>query len=91
MLKASVEDGVKSIVATPHMFSQLSKIKEMTRYARSLGLIVNAGHGLKYHNTRPIARIPGMEELNIGHSIISRSVFVGLESAVKEMVKIIKG
>ena len=70
---------------------ELKKIKDMTKYAQSLGLTVNAGHGLKYHNTRPIARIPGMEELNIGHSIISRAVFVGLESAVKEMIKIIKG
>lgn len=69
---------------------ELNKIKEMTKYARNLGLIVNAGHGLKYHNTKPIARIPGVEELNIGHSIISRSVFVGLESAVKEMIKVIK-
>ena len=69
---------------------ELAKIKDMTRYARGLGLTVNAGHGLKYHNTRAIARIPGIEELNIGHSIISRAVFVGLETAVKEMVKIIK-
>ncbi len=70
---------------------ELKKIKNMTKYAQGLGLIVNAGHGLKYHNTKPIARIPGMEELNIGHSIISRAVFVGLESAVREMIKIIKG
>jgi len=70
---------------------ELTKIKEMTKYAQSLGLIVNAGHGLKYHNTKPIARIPGIEELNIGHSIISHAVFVGLESAVKEMIRIIKG
>ncbi len=70
---------------------ELKKIINMTKYARSLGLIVNAGHGLKYHNTRPIARIPGIEELNIGHSIISRAVFVGLKSAVGEMIKIIKG
>ena len=69
---------------------ELKKIKDMTRYAQDLGLTVNAGHGLKYHNTRPIARIPGIEELNIGHSIISRAVFVGLAAAVKEMVKIIK-
>ena len=69
---------------------ELKKIKDMTRYAQDLGLTVNAGHGLKYHNTRPIARIPGIEELNMGHSIISRAVFVGLAAAVKEMVKIIK-
>ena len=69
---------------------ELKKIKDMTRYARDLGLIVNAGHGLKYHNTKAIARIPGIEELNIGHSIISHAVFVGLAAAVKEMVRIIK-
>ena len=62
----------------------------MTRFAQQLGLVVNAGHGLKYNNTKPVARIPGIEELNIGHSIISRSVFIGLGKAVKEMVKIIK-
>jgi pyridoxine 5-phosphate synthase len=69
---------------------ELKKIKDMTQYAQSLGLIVNAGHGLKYHNTKPIARIPGIEELNIGHSIIAYAVFVGLENAVREMIKIIK-
>jgi pyridoxine 5-phosphate synthase len=61
----------------------------MTLYARKLGLIVNAGHGLKYHNTRAVARIPGIEELNIGHSIISHAVFVGLTKAVKEMKAIV--
>ena len=69
---------------------ELKKIKDMTRYAKDLGLTVNAGHGLKYHNTKPIARIPGVEELNIGHSIISRAIFVGLSAAVREMVKIIR-
>jgi len=64
---------------------ELRKIKNMTQYALDLGLTVNAGHGLKYHNTKTIARIPGIKELNIGHSIISRAVFIGLESAVKEM------
>ena len=58
--------------------------------ARSLGLGVNAGHGLNYKNVQEIARIKGIEELNIGHSIISRAVFVGLEQAVKEMLKLIR-
>jgi pyridoxine 5-phosphate synthase len=49
------------------------------------GLRVNAGHGLTYWNVNPVARIPGMEELNIGHSIISRAALVGLERAVREM------
>ena len=68
---------------------ELKKINAMTQFARSLGLTVSAGHGLKYHNTKAIARIPGMYELNIGHSIISRAVFVGLENAVKEMLVIV--
>jgi len=70
---------------------ELKKIKNMTQYAQSLGLIVNAGHGLKYHNTKAIARIPGIGELNIGHSIISHAIFVGLNSAVREMKKLVKG
>ncbi|MCS6960264.1 MAG: pyridoxine 5'-phosphate synthase [Pseudanabaenaceae cyanobacterium SKYGB_i_bin29] len=53
--------------------------------ALRLGLRVNAGHGLTYWNVQPIACIPGMEELNIGHSIISRAVLVGLDRAVREM------
>ena len=69
---------------------ELKKIKNMTQYAQSLGLTVNAGHGLKYHNTKAIARIPGIEELNIGHSIVSHAIFVGLESAVREMKKLVK-
>lgn len=68
---------------------ELDKLQRMTQYARSLGLTVNAGHGLKYHNVKAVARIPGMEELNIGHSIITRAVFVGLEAAVREMKEIV--
>jgi pyridoxine 5-phosphate synthase len=70
---------------------ELKKLTAMTAYAHARGLTVNAGHGLKYHNTRPIVMIPGMHELNIGHSIISYAVFVGLERAVKEMRKIVRG
>lgn len=65
---------------------ELKKIQHMTAYGIRSGMTVNAGHGLKYHNTRPIAEIPGMHELNIGHSIISRAVFTGLDTAVKEML-----
>ena len=69
---------------------ELRKIDVMTQYARHLGLTVNAGHGLKYDNTQPIASVSGIHELNIGRSIISRAVFVGLEKAVKEMVKLVR-
>ncbi len=67
---------------------ELKKIVQMTHYAHTHGLIVNAGHGLKYDNTTPIAQIPGMHELNIGHSIISYAISVGLANAVKEMKKL---
>jgi len=59
--------------------------------ARTLGLRVNAGHGLTYWNVYPVACIPGMEELNIGHTIISRAALVGLERAVREMKHAILG
>jgi len=59
------------------------------RFAEERGLIVNAGHGLKYHNTRAVAKIKGIDELNIGHSVISRGLFVGLANAVKEMKRLV--
>ena len=69
---------------------EFAQIKAMTLYARRLGMIVNAGHGLNYDNIYAIARIKGMAELNIGHAIMSRAVFVGLKQAVREMINIIK-
>lgn len=69
---------------------ELTTLKEMTAFARGLGMTVNAGHGLKYNNVQAIARITGITELNIGHSIVSRALFVGLETAVREMVKCIR-
>ena len=53
------------------------------------GLVLNAGHGLNYVNVGPVAQICGMDELNIGHSIVSRSVFSGLRTAVRDMKKLI--
>jgi pyridoxine 5-phosphate synthase len=64
---------------------EFEKIAEAAQLAGSLGLRVGAGHGLNYVNVRKIARIPEVEELNIGHSIISRAALVGLERAVREM------
>ena len=66
------------------------KIQQMTAFAIKNDITVNAGHGLNYDNVQPIAQIEGMNELNIGHSIIARAVFVGLKQAVKEMVWLIK-
>lgn len=68
---------------------ELADLQQGTHQALELGLRVNAGHGLTYWNTTAIAAIPGMEELNIGHTIISRAALVGLERAVREMKQII--
>ncbi|PIU17974.1 MAG: pyridoxine 5'-phosphate synthase [Elusimicrobia bacterium CG08_land_8_20_14_0_20_44_26] len=68
---------------------ELLRIKSVSKKVLDLGLILNAGHGLHYGNTLKIAQIPGMNELNIGHSIIARAVFVGLEEAVREMKKLL--
>jgi pyridoxine 5-phosphate synthase len=69
---------------------ELQEIVEAARLALSLGLRVGAGHGLNYVNAQAIAHIPEIEELNIGHSIISRAALVGLERAVKEMKELAK-
>lgn len=68
---------------------ELARLRSAAAQARELGLIVNAGHGLHYHNVQDIARIPDVAELNIGHSIIARAVFAGLATAVSEMKQLI--
>jgi pyridoxine 5-phosphate synthase len=69
---------------------EMETLARCAKKAQELGLRVNAGHGLNYRNVKPVAAIEGMEELNIGHSIISHAVFVGLERAVKEMIALIR-
>ncbi|MCL1078315.1 pyridoxine 5'-phosphate synthase [Parashewanella spongiae] len=64
---------------------ELNRIRKMATYAHSKGLIVNAGHGLHYHNVKPIAAIPELYELNIGHAIIARAAIDGLDLAVRDM------
>jgi pyridoxine 5-phosphate synthase len=64
---------------------ELSRLNEACELGHELGLQINAGHGLHLDNVRAVARLPHMTELNIGHSIISRAIFVGLERAVREM------
>lgn len=64
---------------------ELDRLARMAREGRAMGLSVHAGHGLTYENVIPVAAITEIEELNIGHSIVSRAVFVGLERAVREM------
>ncbi len=68
---------------------QVTRLEAATDLARGLGLAVHAGHGLTYENVIPVAAIPGCEELNIGHSVISRSVLTGIERAVRDMKELI--
>jgi len=70
---------------------ELAVVIEGISYAVDKGLIVNAGHGLNYHNVQQVAAIPGLNELNIGHSIIARAVFSGLYTAVRDMKMLIQG
>ncbi len=72
-------DDVESVEAN------FQALVDAVEYASSRGLVVNAGHGLHYHNTERVAAIPGINELNIGHSIIARAVFTGLKAAVQDM------
>jgi pyridoxine 5-phosphate synthase len=65
--------------------AELAELQRAAEHAHGLGLIVNAGHGLRLDNVRPIADLPHMDVLNIGHSIVARAVFVGMEEAVREM------
>ena len=65
--------------------AELEKIRQAASLAAHLGMKVHAGHGLDYDNVKPIVRIPEIEELNIGHAIISRSLFRGLRASVREM------
>lgn len=69
---------------------ELSRLVDAAALIRECGMTLHAGHGLNYHNVKPIARIEGMGELNIGHSIVARAVFVGMEAAVREMKRLIE-
>ena len=70
------------------LVSELERIRKAVAYGRSLGLTVNAGHGLTYHNVHRIASIPGIHELNIGHAIVAQALFVGWHRAVVEMKRL---
>jgi pyridoxine 5-phosphate synthase len=71
--------------------SELERLAKSAELAKSLGIGVNAGHGLNYKNTRGIFAVPHLNELNIGHSIVSRAVTVGLGQAVREMLGLMDG
>ena len=74
----------------PQQPLELARLIEGSATARQLGMRVNAGHGLTYQNVEPIAAIDGMEELNIGHTIVARALAVGLQQAVREMKSLIQ-
>ena len=69
---------------------ELERLRKSATLAKTLGLKVYAGHGLTYKNVKPIAQIPEVEELNIGHSIVANAILKGLKEAVQEMLRIVK-
>ena len=99
-IQASAKTGAKFVELHTGTYANAKNEEELKRelevlakggaLAIELGLRLNSGHGLTYWNTRAIAQIAGMEELNIGHSIISRAVLVGLDRAIREMKALIK-
>ena len=98
-IRASADLGVEAIelhtgeyanTRGVQRYEQLGRIARAAALGRSLGLAVHAGHGLTYLNVSPVAAVEEIEELNIGHSIISHAVLVGLERAVREMVEVVR-
>jgi len=69
---------------------QLRRIRHAARLAKSLGMVVNAGHGLNYVNVPPVAAIKEIDELSIGHAVITRALFVGLDRAVRDMLRLMR-
>jgi pyridoxine 5-phosphate synthase len=74
---------------SPPVVAELERIARAGEAIRAAGMRFNAGHALNYFNVQPVARLPGVRELHIGHSIVSRSVFVGMREAVREMKRLI--
>ena len=70
---------------------EFGRIAHAALHGRELGLEVNAGHGLNYHNVEAIAALEPIRELNIGHAIVARALFVGLKPAVREMKRLMRG
>ena len=79
-----------TIAGSPERESELQRLIEMSEYAHSLGIKVNAGHGIDYDNIVDILKIPHLHELNIGHSIVAHSIMVGMKQAVSEMIDLMK-
>lgn len=70
---------------------ELERLRAACVHANAAGLAVNAGHGLNYRNVRPVARLPHMNELNIGHALVGHAVMVGMDRAVRQMIALIEG
>jgi pyridoxine 5-phosphate synthase len=85
-----IHTGAYADAKGPEKEGALTAIRNSATAAKKYRMYVHAGHGLTYHNVHPIVLIPEIEELNIGHSIISRAIFVGIERAVREMVELMK-
>lgn len=75
---------------SPAVLAELAKVRAAGDAIRGLGMRFNAGHALNYYNVQPIAALPGIKELHIGHAIVSRAVFVGLREAVREMKQLLR-
>lgn len=69
---------------------ELERLRRCSAHVLQTGLALHAGHGLTVHNLEPVARIPGLHEVNIGHDIIARALFIGLDSAVKEILEVLR-
>ncbi|MBX3629401.1 MAG: pyridoxine 5'-phosphate synthase [Nitrosomonas sp.] len=80
--------GFADAITGTALENELNKIKEAVAHGLKCNLKVNAGHGLHYQNVQAIAAIPGISELNIGHAIVARAIFVGMDKAVGEMKKL---
>ena len=72
------------------MFDELERIRQATKHAKKLGLGVNAGHGLNYQNIKDFIAVQDIDEVSIGQAVVARSVFVGLEKAIREMLHLLK-
>jgi pyridoxine 5-phosphate synthase len=75
-------------VGEENIFDELERVRVAAKHAKKLGLGVNAGHGLNYINMKEFVAIPDIDEVSIGHAVIARSLFVGLEQAIKEMISL---
>ena len=75
---------------SPAVVAELARIREAGAAIRALGMRFNAGHALNYFNVQPVAALPGVRELHIGHAIVARSVFVGLREAVRQMKALLR-